>query len=388
MDSALLKERAKLSMGKNHWLCVGVAILATITISIPQYSIQVPATEDPTVFYNTLAEYYRELFTLENIVFMTVMWLVGSAISFATRAFFTNQVFVGSCRFFLKLRKDNRVYFSEIFQSYKDKTYLNIAKVTFFRDLYVFLWGLLFTIPGIIKYYEYFAVDYILAVRPDMDKNEALDKSKKMMYGHKADLFVLGLSFLGWIILSMFLCAIPFYLYVLPYMRATCTEFYSEVRRDAIFRGIITANDVPDYQPPAPFTPYNMPYGNVPPAPTQAPIQPNTHVPPVYPQNYQTQANGYYQQNAPYQPPYYPPYYPPQQQYNYPPTMVDPQYNGTYNYPTASNPYDQMPYTPPVPPVTSDIPVNESESKTDSTENTIESEKNAEKQDTQGDKVE
>ncbi len=95
--------------------------------------------------------------------------------------------------------------------------------------LYTFLWSLLFIIPGIIKGYSYAMTPYILLDRPELSATEAIKESEKMMDGHKMDLFILELSFLGWIFLSMLTCGI-LVLYVEPYMEATRAAFYLELK--------------------------------------------------------------------------------------------------------------------------------------------------------------
>ena len=89
--------------------------------------------------------------------------------------------------------------------------YGNILKTMFITRLFLLLWYCLCIVPGIIKSYSYMLVPYILADNPNMDTMEAIDLSKKMMDGHKAEAFVLGLSFIGWIFLSYFTCGILLY---------------------------------------------------------------------------------------------------------------------------------------------------------------------------------
>lgn len=67
--------------------------------------------------------------------------------------------------------------------------------------IFVFLWSLLFIIPGIIAGYRYRFALYNLCENPEMGVMEALNMSKAQTRGHKWELFVLDLSFLGWIIL-------------------------------------------------------------------------------------------------------------------------------------------------------------------------------------------
>ena len=95
--------------------------------------------------------------------------------------------------------------------------------------LYTFLWSLLFIIPGIVKSYSYAMTPYILLDRPELSPTEALKESEKMMNGHKMDLFILDLSFIGWILLSMLTCGVLI-LYVEPYMMATKTAFYLDLK--------------------------------------------------------------------------------------------------------------------------------------------------------------
>lgn len=100
---------------------------------------------------------------------------------------------------------------------------------TLLVSLYTFLWSLLFIIPGIVKSYSYAMTPYILLDRPELSPTEAIKESEKMMNGHKMDLFILDLSFIGWILLSMLTCGVLI-LYVEPYMMATKAAFYLELK--------------------------------------------------------------------------------------------------------------------------------------------------------------
>ena len=95
--------------------------------------------------------------------------------------------------------------------------------------LYTFLWSLLFIIPGIVKSYSYAMTPYILLDRPELSATDAIKESEKMMNGHKMELFILDLSFIGWILLSMLTCGVLI-LYVEPYMMATKSAFYLELK--------------------------------------------------------------------------------------------------------------------------------------------------------------
>ena len=106
-------------------------------------------------------------------------------------------------------------------------------KVTFLVGLFTFLWSLLFVIPGIIKSFSYSMSTYILAENKGKPALECINESKAMTNGHKMDLFVLGLSFIGW----GFLCAITLgiaSIWVIPYMQATYANAYNSLKPIAI----------------------------------------------------------------------------------------------------------------------------------------------------------
>lgn len=102
-------------------------------------------------------------------------------------------------------------------------------KVTFLVGIYTFLWSLLFVIPGIVKGYSYSMALYILAENKGKGARECISESVQMTNGHKMDLFVLSLSFIGWLLL----CGITFgiaYIWVGPYMTATFANAYNSLK--------------------------------------------------------------------------------------------------------------------------------------------------------------
>jgi len=100
--------------------------------------------------------------------------------------------------------------------------------LVFMMGLFVFLWSLLLIIPGIIKGLSYAASPYILAANPQLSGPEALNKSKQVMHGHKMDLFVFYLSFLGWMLLL-----IPTFgilgIWLIPYMATAEAGFFANL---------------------------------------------------------------------------------------------------------------------------------------------------------------
>ncbi len=264
MNRVQIKEAAKELLKKNHWLCVGVSIIVMIldggVSSAPTFSFNFSTTtsvDGPTdiqglpSFIPDIQEESMPLFILVFLIFLVVALFGG----FVINAFVGSQVKVGSCRFFLKHRKNHPVEVGELFKSYSDKTFINVAKVSIIKNSSILLWSALCVIPGIIKTYEYAAVDYILSVNPSMNYKRALDLSKKIMNGHKMELFELQFSFLGWHLLSIFTCGLLSIFFVMPYQLIAEAEFFAYVRELAIFNGIISYNDIPDYEEYYPIPP-------------------------------------------------------------------------------------------------------------------------------------
>ena len=97
--------------------------------------------------------------------------------------------------------------------------------------LKVFLWMLLFIIPGIIAAYRYALAPYILAEHPEMTAREAINESKRLMKGNKWRLFCLGFSFIGWDLLACLTAGIGF-VFLAPYKKAAITSFYMDLTRN------------------------------------------------------------------------------------------------------------------------------------------------------------
>lgn len=102
-------------------------------------------------------------------------------------------------------------------------------KVTFLTGLFVSLWSLLFVIPGIVKSFSYSMALYIQAENPGKPALECIAESKAMTEGHKMELFVLGLSFIGWALLCGITLGIAS-IWVIPYMEATMANAYYKLK--------------------------------------------------------------------------------------------------------------------------------------------------------------
>lgn len=141
---------------------------------------------------------------------------------FVTAAFSlsTIRVYQTVCRYETPEVNDAFYGFSDFWSAFK---------VTFLVGLFTFLWSLLFIIPGIVKGYSYSMSLLILEENKGMPALECINRSKEMTNGHKMELFVLQLSFLGWILLGMITLGIA-YIWILPYYNATYVNAYNSLK--------------------------------------------------------------------------------------------------------------------------------------------------------------
>lgn len=101
------------------------------------------------------------------------------------------------------------------------------------HTVFLFLWTLLFIIPGIVKSYSY-AMAFYLQQEPgglEKEPTEVLKASKEMMDGYKWQLFCLDLSFIGWYILGALCFGIGVF-FVEPYHKTARANFYLALRAE------------------------------------------------------------------------------------------------------------------------------------------------------------
>ena len=163
-----------------------------------------------------------------GIIFILLSIFVGSPLE------------VGGRKYYIETMRGSESDFEYVTAPFKSPHYLNVVKVMFLRNVFIFLWFLALIIPGIIKLYAYSMVPYILAENPDMSYSEALMLSEDMTYTHKMNMFILDLSFIGWYILGGIFFGIG-HIFVNPYVDATKAQLYEVLKEDARRDGFITA---------------------------------------------------------------------------------------------------------------------------------------------------
>ncbi len=265
---ARIKQEAKGTLRRyGYWMPLLVSFLLTlvsggngyvgggITGSTTEYTADVGTGGSYAAFAKDFAmeisDFFEEFFSnplilMTTVFFVVLAFLLGLAFSFAWSSLLYGPALVGKNRFYMEHR-GFEPKFVRIFYGFS-KNYLNVAKISFLMQLKVFLWSLLFIIPGWIKHYQYYMVPYILAENPNISSKRAFEISKKMTDGEKWRIFVLELSFIGWEIVGMLCCYVGIY-FLLPYYEATFAELYQVMREKAHGTGIADYSELPGFCP-------------------------------------------------------------------------------------------------------------------------------------------
>lgn len=201
-----LKARAKESLKGNY----GKLILALIV----------------TVLIGMAIIYIGEI--LIGIGTATGSFLTGfcGAIIFIVGMIATFYLTIGYSKMLLKVARNQETSLNELFSKDNFSSTFRIVGISIVESIIVFFASYLI-IPAFILPLSYAFVVYMA-----IDEGTGLNTIKNcrmMMKGHKWDLFVLELSFIGWIILSILTLGI-LTLWVGPYIAITEINFYDEVK--------------------------------------------------------------------------------------------------------------------------------------------------------------
>lgn len=220
-DRIRIKENAKRHYEINKWQNVLVALVVTLISGGVQVVLRI-----------TEASAFLVLF--------------ASLISLALTICVVNVVSMGANTWYHRAIKTEGLKWDEMFWTFKEDYSGNLLMM-FLISLYSVLWSLLFIIPGIVKAYSYSLAMYIKSENTNISASNAIDLSKRITDGHKMDLFVLDLSFWGWLFLSALTLNVLGILYVQPYYLAARAFAYEEIKEDALARNIVTEAELYGY---------------------------------------------------------------------------------------------------------------------------------------------
>lgn len=219
IDRKQLKREAKLSMRSCK---PSIALITLVYLAIQLIlSLLSEKLQFPGMTLMQIAESYQS----DSAVYLLLDAAAGRnflsrlleiAISFMTAVLTAG--FTGCC---LSVSRNISAAFGNLFDAFG--MFLKVIWLDVVEGVFIFLWTLLLIVPGIIAAYRYSMALFILLDDPDKSVMACLRESKEMTMGHKGELFVLDLSFIGWSILSI----IPFVsLFTLPYMTVTKANYY------------------------------------------------------------------------------------------------------------------------------------------------------------------
>lgn len=245
-----LKQRARTVLRDSYWksLLAFFVVLAMIygasmVFSFLVYTIMMVLIAFLMIYGNAQGNPAAHLPAIIAVFLSAIVgfWVVSIGLT----CFLMLPMEVGLCYYFMCAR-NRRFLLADIFHAFSGHRYLHIVKVCFFRYLFQLLWSLLLLIPGIVKYYEYFFVSYILSENPNLSRKRVFALSRLMTDGEKMHIFRFQLSFIGWYLLSALTCGVGF-IFLLPYIKAAEAELYAAMRDKLFYEGTSDPQELPGY---------------------------------------------------------------------------------------------------------------------------------------------
>ncbi len=176
------------------------------------------------------------LYVLIAAAASTITWGLGALL-------IAPPLMVGYSSFVLRIYKGENGDIGDMFANGFSNYGRNLGGMLW-MELFVFLWSLLFMIPGIIKALAYSMTPFILADCPNVRATDAIKLSMRMTHGHKGGIFVMCLSFIGWWILSGLTFGILQILFVGPYTSTSFAGLYVDLKARALSSGIIRPEEI------------------------------------------------------------------------------------------------------------------------------------------------
>lgn len=236
-----LKERAKQVLRTSYWKAFLVSLLLAILsggVSSCSFnsnggtSVKFPLTGD----HNSWTDFYSSPVFIAVVVGAILLFIFLILVSVAFHVFVTAPFEVSVMQYFKQAASED-VNMNYLVFSFQKGKYMAIVKGMLWKSFLTLLWTLLLIIPGIVKAYAYGMVPFLLGDNPGIGTKRAVELSKQMTNGHKWNMFVLDLSFLGWYILGFLALGIGV-LFVMPYDHSTKAELYKVLRQQALYDGL------------------------------------------------------------------------------------------------------------------------------------------------------
>ena len=180
-----------------------------------------------------MAEYaylYGDLEMMELFQYLPRLSLPPVAITFISIVISLVSAILGTgyILYTMNVRKGLETPYATLFDGFLFAGKVILLQIV--MGIFVFLWSMLFIIPGIVAGYRYRFALYNLCDNPSIGVMEALNMSKAQTRGHKWELFVLDLSFIGWSILCSLTLGI-LSIWIMPYMQQTDIGYFEAIKR-------------------------------------------------------------------------------------------------------------------------------------------------------------
>lgn len=195
---------------------------------------------------NVMCTYFINTATIPGLILQFIISFVLSVLA----GLFTS----GISYLYLKISCDRPVTVNDVFYGFKmspDKalliqiyisalTYIAMLPMTILSYLVLLypnnavimllysLASILYLVAAVMVSLIYAQVFYLLHDFPDYSVKQLLSMSRQLMKGSKGRLFYLSVSFVPLMLLAFLSCGIAF-LWLVPYMNATCTEFFLDL---------------------------------------------------------------------------------------------------------------------------------------------------------------
>lgn len=256
MSISEMKTKAINVLSYSYWISFGATLIFMLLYTgcgsfsmIPAYFGEVISSVQ-----NDMSPSLQTIMGIFLIIGVVIALLVGI------------PVWVGHNSFYIKAA-NNDLNLAYIFDGFKH-SYLNTVKIMFLYSFYIMMWTLLPIIPiavlavcfpdmneyivsilalipgvvSVVKRYQYFMVEYIIADNPEISARRAFEISKAATKGNKFKIFLLELSFIGWFLAGTLLCGFGT-LFVMPYFYAARTQCYLYLKENAIKYGYASHAD-------------------------------------------------------------------------------------------------------------------------------------------------
>lgn len=219
---------------QNYWSCVLVGVIMTVSAGTG-FSFGFNFNNMSGNSAGSFESFFDNLHIPSAVVSGVITAIISvalliSAMSILAVIFAGNPLRAG-CMEYMHRNLFSKPSLINIFNGFR-VNYWSKVRTLFLTDLYIFLWGLLFIVPGIVKSYAYRMVPYIIAENPDISTDDALKLSSAMMEGHKGAAFGYDLSFIGWALLTVISFGIVGIFYYYPYKNSADAVLYERIKHE------------------------------------------------------------------------------------------------------------------------------------------------------------